>query len=123
MQIAVTDSLRVMAATGITAGYGLASCGVGPQADRLLWRSASINQLLYAFACRDARGASSHAPHRLLPAVFWAVSGGHLLATLLSAGLGRGIVNALALGASAWLSRLLVKPQPALPKGIRAEAL
>jgi Ca2+-transporting ATPase len=123
MQIAVTDSLRVMAATGITAGYGLAICGVGPQADRLLWRSASINQLLYAFACRDAHGASSHAPHRLLPAVFWAVSGGHLLATLLSAGLGRGIVNALALGASAWLSRLLVKPQPSLPKGIRAEAL
>jgi Ca2+-transporting ATPase len=123
MHIAATDALKVMASSGITAGYGLARYGIGAETDRLLWRSHSINQLLYAFVCRDASGTSSHAPHRLLPAVFWAVSGGHLLATLLSAGLGRGIANALALGASAWLSRLLVKPQPSLPKGIRAEPL
>jgi Ca2+-transporting ATPase len=111
MQSAVADALKVMAATGVTAGYGLVRYGSGSGADRLLWRSASINQLLYASSCRDASGTSSHTPHWLLPVVFWAVSGGHLLATLLSAGLASGIANALALGASAWLSRLLVKPQ------------
>ena len=119
MRAAVADSLRVMAATGITAGYGLAVAGNGQPADRLLWRSASINQLLHAFACRDAHGASSRTSHWLLPAVFWAVAGGHLLATLLSGGPGRGLANALALGVSAWLSRLLVQPQASatpLPK-------
>jgi len=45
--------------------------------------------------------------------VFWAVSGGHILATLFSGGLGRGLVNTLALGVSAWLSRLLIQPQKA----------
>jgi len=119
MQTAVADSLRVMAATGITAGYGLARFGVGPEADRLFWRSASINQLLYAFSCRDVNEASSRASHWLLRTVFWTVSGGHVLATLLSGGLGRGLVNALALGVSAYLSRCWAQPPasaPALPK-------
>jgi Ca2+-transporting ATPase len=115
MQTAVADSLRVMAATGITAGYGLARYGIGPEAGRLFWRSASINQLLYAFSCRDVNGASSRPSHALLRGVFWAVSGGHVLATMLSGGLGRGLANALALGVSAWLSRLLVQPQASAP--------
>jgi Ca2+-transporting ATPase len=119
MQTAVADSLRVMAATGITAGYGLARYGIGPEAGHLFWRSASINQLLYAFSCRDINGTSSQPSHALLRGVFWAVSGGHALATMLSGGLGRGLANALALGVSAWLSRLLVQPPasaPTLPK-------
>jgi len=113
MQTAVEDSLRVMAATGITAGFGLARYGVDPEAGRLFWRSAAINQLLYAFSCRDVNGASSRPSHALLRSVFWAVSGGHILATLFSGGLGRGLVNTLALGVSAWLSRLLIQPQKA----------
>jgi len=113
MQTAVADSLRVMAATGITAGYGLARYGIGPEAGRLFWHSAAINQLLYAFSCRDVNGTSSRPSHALLRSVFWAVSGGHILATLFSGGLGRGLVNALALGVSAWLSRLLIQPQKA----------
>jgi Ca2+-transporting ATPase len=108
MHIAAADALKVMASSGVTAGYGLARYGIGPEAGRLFWRSASINQLLYAFSCRDVNGASSRPSHALLRSVFWAVSGGHILATLLSGGLGRGLVNAFALGVSAWLSRLLV---------------
>jgi Ca2+-transporting ATPase len=108
MHIAAADALKVMASSGVTAGYGLARYGIGPDAGRLFWRSASINQLLYAFSCRDVNGASSRPSHALLRSVFWAVSGGHILATLLSGGLGRGLVNAFALGVSAWLSRLLV---------------
>lgn len=115
MQAAVTDALQVMAAAGVTAGYGLARYGIGAETDRLLWRSVSINQLLYAFACREANGASPNTPNRLLQAAFWAVAGGQLLATLLSGGPGRGVVNALALGLSAWLSRILVKPQASAP--------
>jgi hypothetical protein len=111
MQAALTDALQVMAASGVTAGYGLARYGMGAEADRLLWRSVSINQLLYAFTCREANGALHQRPHRLLQTIFWAVAGGHVLATLLSGGPGRGIANVLALVASAWLSRLLVKPQ------------
>jgi len=122
MQVAVADSLRVMAATGTTAGYGMARYGIGPEADRLFWQSASINQLLYAFSCRDVNGASSRPSHGLLRSVFWAVSGGHVLATLLSGGLGRGLANALALGVSAWLSRLLVHPQKA-PQAIADRSL
>jgi Ca2+-transporting ATPase len=114
MQTAVADSLRVMAATGITAGYGLSRFGVGPEADRLFWRSASINQLLYAFACRDVNGSSTRSSHGLLRSVVWAVAGGHVLATMLSGGLGRGTANALALGVSAWLSRHLVRSQSRL---------
>ena len=110
MQAAAADASKVMAAAGVAAGYGLALYGMGARADRLQWRSVSINQLLYAFACREADGASSHSPHRLLPAVFWAVAGGHLLATLISGGPLRGLADALALGVSAWLSRTLVKP-------------
>jgi Ca2+-transporting ATPase len=59
MQTAVTDALQVMAAAGVTAGYGLARYGIGAETDRLLWRSVSINQLLYAFACREG----PHARH------------------------------------------------------------
>lgn len=110
VQATLTDALQVMAASGVAAGYGLARFGMGPETDRLLWRSLSINQLLYAFACREGNGASAHTPNRLLQAVFWAVAGGHLLATLLSGGPGRAAGNILALGVSAGLSRLLVKP-------------
>jgi hypothetical protein len=112
MRAAVADSARIMAASGVTAGYGLAVAGNGQAAGRLLWRSASVNQLLHAFACRDAHGASSRTSHWLLPAVFWAVAGGHLLATLLSGGPGRGLADTLALGVSAWLSRALVRGEP-----------
>jgi P-type Ca2+ transporter type 2C len=111
MQIAGADALKVLAATGVTAGYGLGRYGLSAETDRLLWSSHSINQLLYAFACREANGGLHHPPHRLLQAVFWAVAGGHLVATLLTGGPGRGLFNALALGVSAWLSRILVKPQ------------
>ncbi len=108
MRAAVADSARIMAASGVTAGYGLAVAGNGQAAGRLLW----LNQLLHAFACRDAHGASSRTSHWLLPAVFWAVAGGHLLATLLSGGPGRGLADTLALGVSAWLSRALVRGEP-----------
>jgi Ca2+-transporting ATPase len=111
----VTDAMQVMAAAGVTAGYGLVRYGMGPEADRLLWRSVSINQLLYAFACREGNGASVHPPNRLLQAVFGAVAGGHLLATLLSGGLGRAAGNALALGVSAGLARFLAKPPASAP--------
>jgi Ca2+-transporting ATPase len=111
MQATVTDALQVMVAAGVTAGYGLARYGIGSETDRLLWRSVSINQLLYAFSCRDAGGATAQRRfNRLLQAAFWAVAGGHLAATLLSGGAGRAAGNALALGLSAWLSRMLVKP-------------
>jgi len=119
VQATVTDALQVMAAAGVTAGYGLARYGIGSETDRLLWRSVSINQLLYAFTCREGKGASAHTPNRLLQAVFWAAAGGHLLATLLSGGPGRAAGNALALGVSAWLSRLLVKPPASAPASIR----
>jgi hypothetical protein len=115
MQVTLTDALQVMAAAGVTAGYGLARFGMGQETDRLLWRSVSINQLLYAFACREGNGASAHTPNRLLQAVFWTVAGSHLLATLLSGGLGRAAGNVLALGVSAGLSRLLVKPPASRP--------
>jgi Ca2+-transporting ATPase len=115
VQATVTDALQVMAAAGVTTGYGLARYGMGSETDRLLWRSVSINQLLYAFACREGNGASPHRPNRLLQAAFWAAAGGHLLATLLSGGPGRAAGNALALGASAWLSRLMTKPAAPLP--------
>jgi hypothetical protein len=111
----VTDALQVMAAAGVTTGYGLARYGMGSETDRLLWRSVSINQLLYAFVCREGNGASPHRPNRLLQAAFGAVAGGHLLATLLSGGPGRAAGHALALGASAWLSRLMTKPAAPLP--------
>ena len=104
----LADALKVLAASGATAGYGLVRYGMAPQTDQLLWRSVSINQLLYAFACRAGNGASAHAPNRLLQTVFWAVAGGQLLATLLSGGPGRAAVNTLALGVSAGLSRLLI---------------
>jgi Ca2+-transporting ATPase len=117
-QAAVTDALQVMAASGVTAGYALARYGIGAQSDRLIWRSAAINQLLYAFACREADGASPPRRNRLLEAVFMAVAGGHLLLTLLSGGPGRAAVDILALGLSAWISRRLAKPPapaPAMP--------
>jgi Ca2+-transporting ATPase len=115
MRAARADALKVMAAAGVTAGYGLARYGAGGPADRLPWRSAAINQLLYAFACREANGAAPHSPHRLLPAVCGVVAGGHLLATLLSGGLARGLTDALLLGVSAWLSRVLVGPAESAP--------
>ena len=112
MQATLTDALQVMAASGVAAGCGLARYGMGTETERLLWQSVSINQLLYAFTCREANGASSHPPHRLLHALFWAVAGGHLMATLLSGGLGRGLFNAFALGVSAWLSRIMFRRDP-----------
>jgi Ca2+-transporting ATPase len=115
VRASVTDALQLMVAAGVTAGYGLARYGIGAETGRLLWRSVSINQLLYAFACREANGASPPRPNRLLQATFWAVAGGHLLATLLSGGPGRAVGNTLALGLSAWLSRLLVKPSASAP--------
>jgi hypothetical protein len=115
VQATVTDALQVMAAAGVTAGYGLARYGIGAESDRLLWRSVSINQLLYAFVCREGNGASAHTPSRLLQIVFWAAAGGHLLTTLLSGGAGRAAGNVLALGVSAGLSRLLVKPPASAP--------
>jgi Ca2+-transporting ATPase len=121
LRASVTDALQVMAATGITAGCGLARYGIGPETDRLVWRSASINQLLYAFTCREAGGAASYPPP-MLQAVFWVVAGGHLIHTLLSGGPSRGLLNVFALGASAWLSRLLVKP-PAMVEPVAHEII
>jgi Ca2+-transporting ATPase len=112
MQAALIDALQVMAASGVTAGYGLARYGMGAAADRLLWRSLSINQLLYAFACREGSGVAHQPPHPLLQALFWAVTGGHLLATLLSGGAARGVADALVLAVSAWLSRIMFRRDP-----------
>jgi Ca2+-transporting ATPase len=111
----VKDALQVMAAAGVTAGCGLARYGVGSQADRLLWRSVSINQLLYALSCRDANGASPQRPNRLLQAAVGAVVGIHLLVTLLSGGASRAAFDILSLGLSAGLSHFLVKRPAAAP--------
>ena len=79
-----------------------------PSVERaILTRSVFINQLLYAFACREGNGASAHTPNRLRQAFFRATAGGHLLATLLSGGPGRAAGNLLAL----WSSRR----HPSLP--------
>jgi Ca2+-transporting ATPase len=109
----VADALKVMAASGAAAGYGIARYGIGPQSAELIWRSAAINQLLYAFTCREANGAVRQVPNRMLQALFLAVAGGHLLFTLLSASPGRAAADILALGLSAWISRRMTGPPAA----------
>jgi Ca2+-transporting ATPase len=114
-----TDALKVVTASGAAAAYGWWSRGAGPGSDRLLWRSLSINQMLYALSCRNGNGSSPPRPNRRLQALFGAVVGGQLLATLGSGGAGRALADLLALGVSAGLSRLLVAPRtsaPALPE-------
>jgi Ca2+-transporting ATPase len=112
VQATVADALQIMGASGVAAGYAMARYGTGARADRLLWRSAAVNQLLYAFACRKADGAGRPRSNRMLQAIFLAVAGGHLLSILLSGGFGRAAADALAIAVSAGLSRMLTGAPP-----------
>jgi Ca2+-transporting ATPase len=111
----MTEALQVLAAGGVAAAFGLGRYGPGSQTDRLLWRSVSINQLLYALACRERNGVPPHRPNRLLLASVWAAAGAHLLATLLSSGPARAAYDLFALGLSAGLYRFLFKAPASEP--------
>jgi Ca2+-transporting ATPase len=103
------EAAKLIAAAGPAGLYGLARYGAGSAASSLLFRSVSINQLLYALACRDGRDDLTvpRVAGPLLRFTLWGAVGGYLALTLLR-GVG-GMVDALALGASALLSRSLTK--------------
>jgi Ca2+-transporting ATPase len=103
------EAAKLIAAAGPAALYGLARYGASSAASGLLFRSISINQLLYALACRNGTDDPT-VPREagpLLRLTLWGAVGGYAALTL-SKGLG-GVVDALALGASALLSRALTK--------------
>jgi Ca2+-transporting ATPase len=103
------EAAKLIAAAGPAGLYGLARYGAGSAASSLFFRSISINQLLYALACRDGDEdpAASRATGPLLRLTLWGAVGGSLALTLFR-GFG-GVVDALALGAGALLSRELTK--------------
>jgi Ca2+-transporting ATPase len=106
---ASADALKLIAAAGPTALYGLARYGAGSEAGSLFFRSISIHQLLYALACRDGNEdpAAPRAAGPLLRLTLWGAVGGYMALTLFR-GFG-GVLDAAALGVSALLSRALAK--------------
>lgn len=87
------------------------SHGSGARSAELLWRSTAVNQLLYAFACREANGAVRRSPN-LLRALFAALAGGHVLLACRAAGPARAAADILALGLCAWVSQRWTRPRP-----------
>lgn len=103
------EAVKLIAAAGPAALYGLARYGASSAASGLFFRSISINQLLYALACRDGieDPAAPRAAGHLLRLTLWGAVGGYLALSLFR-GFG-GLVDALALGVSALFSRALAK--------------
>jgi Ca2+-transporting ATPase len=108
---ATADAVKALAAAAVAGGLGRAGAGPGSDADRLLWQSVSLNQLLLAFTCRGRDGAAPP-PNRRLQAVFWALAASHLFAALLAGGPVRAAGDILALAAGAALFRRLAQAEP-----------
>lgn len=103
------ETAKLMGAAGPAALYGLARYGAAPGAAGLFFRSVSINQLLYALACREGSRdtAAPRAAGPLLRLTLWGSVGGYFALTLFR-GWG-GILDALALAAGALLSGALTR--------------
>jgi magnesium-transporting ATPase (P-type) len=101
-QVKSMPVLLILAAAGL-------SVLTGGVAEGVIAMSVAINQLLYALACRDGNeeAEDSRATGPLLRLTLWGTVGGYFALTLFR-GFG-GFVDALALGASALLSRALAK--------------
>jgi Ca2+-transporting ATPase len=109
IQRSAQETAKLIAAAGPAALYGLARYGAASASAGLFFRSISINQLLYALACREGSDdtAAPRAAGPLLRLTLWGTVGGYFALTLFR-GFG-GFVDALALGASALLSRAMAK--------------
>jgi Ca2+-transporting ATPase len=109
IQPSAEEAVGLIGAAGPAALWGLARYGAGSGAAGLFFRSISVNQLLYALACRDGSEGSSAAREAgpLLRMTIWGSVGGYFALTLFR-GWG-GVLDALALGAGALLLRALTR--------------
>ncbi len=109
----IPEGLAMMAGAGGPGAYGLLRYGTGREAGRLFHQSLSVNQLLYADACRAraGEGTGERPPNRMLRTTLGLGLGGSLIPFLFS-GLGGGsagflsrVVDLLAVGLGGLLSR------------------